>query len=585
MVLLRAFRAVVPVAMLWVAKEIIDGIVAATRDDASGSVVWFVAAEIALVIVSEVLARASILVEGLLGYLLTDDVSARLMEHAARLDLEDFENPAVYDQLERARHQTANRVGPLSQLLALAQDVITLGGLAVVVFSYSVWLGLLLVAAVVPLFVSEVHFSMLDYLFTLRNTPQIRLLTYWRHIAATDTTAKEMRTLGLGPWLVGRHRRLAARIYRERAALDIRKNAVAISLSLVAIAGYYVAYILLVRAALRGEISIGQLTMLAACFSRTRDVVLRVLLAAGELHERSLYLQDLFAFFEMRPRIEATSGTERVRVPVREGVVFDDVSFRYAGSDRWAIEHVSFRVSAGECLALVGENGAGKSTIVKLLARLYDPTEGRILLDGRDIRDYDVTSLRRAVSVLFQDFIRYQMRFDENVGIGSLEETAEQLHAAEESPSASEPPSVPASIVLASEQSQASAIASRLPQGYRQMLGRWFKGGLELSGGEWQKVALARMYMRVESTQVVILDEPTAALDARAEALVFEQFRGLVRQPAAIVISHRFSTVRMADRIIVLAGGRIIDVGTHTELMQRRGLYAELFEIQAAGYH
>src|SRR5262245_11339989 len=398
-VLLRGIRAVLPVAMLWVAKTIIDLIVAATRGDASGPVWRYVAIEVALVVVSEVLARVSTLVEGLLSDRLTDDVSARLMAHAAGLDLEDFENPAIYDRLERARQQVANRVRPLAQLLALAQDAVTLAGLGAVVFSYSAWLGLLLAAAVVPLFVSNTYFSILDHEFAVRITPHIRVLTYWRHIAGTDTFAKEVRTLALGPWLVGKHRRLAARVYDERAALAIRKNAVSASLSLVGVAGYYLAYILIVRAALRRELSIGHLTMLAAAFSRTRDLVLRVLTDAGELHERSLALQDLFAFFEMRPRIEASREAERVRLPVREGVVFEDVSFRYAGSDRWALQHVSFRLRAGECLALVGENGAGKSTMVKLLTRLYEPTEGRILLDGRDIRDYDIASLRSAVSI------------------------------------------------------------------------------------------------------------------------------------------------------------------------------------------
>lgn len=582
-VLLRVTRAVLPVAMLWVAKAIIDGVVAATRGGLSPHVMWYVGLEVVLAVVSEVLARSSTLVETLLGHLLTDDVSAKLMEHGARLDLEDYENATVYDRLERARACTANDVGPLSQLWTLAQDAVTLVGLCGIVFSYSIWLGLLLVFAMIPLFVGEVHFSVLDYRFTLRTTEDARFLVYWRHVAATDRFAKEVRTLELGPWLVRRHRRLASRIYRERAALARRKKNVTVALSIVGVAGYYVAYILIVRAALRGEISIGYLTMLAASFSRMRDLVLHLLTAAGELHDKSLYLQDLFAFFEMQPRVEAAGGTECVRLPVQEGIVFDDVSFRYAGSDRWAIQHVSFRLDPGDCLALVGENGAGKSTIVKLLTRLYLPTEGRILLDGRDIRDYDLTALRRAISVLFQDFVPYNMCFDENIGIGALEEAAEYLDAVDLATSPSAP--VPEAILRASEQSLAASIASRLPKGYRQMLGGWFQGGVGLSGGEWQRVALARTYLRLDSAQLLVLDEPTAALDARAEASIFEQFRALVKRRASVIISHRFSTVRMADRIIVLEKGSITETGNHIELIERRGLYADLFELQAAGYH
>jgi ATP-binding cassette subfamily B protein len=578
----RLARALVPIAAVWVAKVILDHVIGSTRDHVAWTPLWwYVALEMALVIAGEMLARVSAMAESLLGDCLTDDVSVRLMEHAAALDLEDFEDPVAHDHVERAVRQLNERVGPLSQLLTFAQDLVTLTGFSAVVVTHSLGLGLLLVIGVVPIFVGETYFSLLDYRFEFRNTQRRRLLAYLRSVAAGDGTAKEVRTLDLGPWLANRYRRGAEELRDQRAALAYRKNAVALVLSLGGVTGYYVAYVLVLLSALRGEISVGQLAMLAASFSRTRDLVQRVLLAAGEIQQKSLRLRDLFAFFEMRPRIDAGGGRP-VRSPIREGLVFDDVSFRYAGSDRWALRHVSFHIDAGECVALVGENGAGKSTVVKLLARLYEPTEGRILLDGCDLREYDISSLRRSIAILFQDFVHYRFRFDENIGVGAVHHL--EVEAWGETSDGVAAQAVPPDIRRASEQSLASAITARLPDGYRQVLGRFFSGGVDLSGGEWQRVALARAYMRVESADVVVLDEPTAALDARTDALMFERFRGLARNRTSILISHRFSTVRSADRIIVLVGGGISEVGTHTELMAGHSLYAELFDLQAAGY-
>jgi ATP-binding cassette subfamily B protein len=380
----------------------------------------------------------------------------------------------------------------------------------------------------------------------------------------------------------------------------VRRAIVGAALSILGTAGYYGAYAIILLRAVQGDITIGSLTFLAGSFARSRDLIQRLLGAASNIHEQALYLRDLFIFFEMKPTIASRPGAPAVPRPLRTGFVFEDVGFQYPGSERWAVRHVNFALRAGERLALVGENGAGKTTLTKLLARLYDPTEGRITLDGVDLRDYDLASLRQTIGVIFQDFVRFDMRFDENIGVGEISTAQEYLDASiamqegvgngadgaaskgGRSTARATPPEVPGALRTAAEQSLATSLLPRLPGGYRQMLGRRFDEGVDLSGGEWQKIALARAYMR--DAQVLILDEPTAALDARAEYDVFLRFSELMRGRTAILISHRFSTVRMADRIIVLKGGHVIEDGTHAELVGRGGLYGELFEMQAAGY-
>ncbi len=365
---------------------------------------------------------------------------------------------------------------------------------------------------------------------------------------------------------------------------------------------------------MRGAISLGTLTFLAASFMRSRDLIQRLLSGAGQIYTQCLYLKDLFDFFETTPTVASRPGAAPVPRPLREGFVFENVGYQYPGSETWALRGVNFSLQPGERLALVGGNGAGKTTLVKLLARLYDPTEGRILLDGRDLRDYDLESLRRSVGVIFQDFYRYDLRFDENIGVGEIEHVRDYLDSSDNEPIASAsanardatsdqheaaaketggardyqmPPAIsenqtPPVIISAAEKSLAATLLARLPEKYRQMLGRRFEGGVDLSGGEWQKIALARAYMR--DAQVLILDEPTASLDARAEYEVFHRFAELMRGRMAVIISHRFSTVRMADRIVVLDEGRVVEEGSHAELVTRGGLYAELFSLQAEGY-
>ncbi len=610
MVVLRLLRAFVPIATLWVGKLIIDTVVLALEQGPDFSRLWrLVALEIGIVIVGEVLARTSALVESLLGDLFSNYTSIRLMEHAATLDLEQFENPAFYDQLERARRQTVGRIGLLAQILSMAQDSVTLISLAAALLVYSPWLLVLLILAVLPSFLSETHFASLEYSLLYRWTPERRQLDYLRFLGASDRTAKEVQMFGLAPWLVSRYRVLANRFYDENKRLSIRKGIVGTLLSVIGTLGYYAAYAIILVQAVTGLITIGSLTFLAASFARSRDLIQRLLMSASEIYEQSLYLKDMFEFLERRPRIASTAGAPFVPQPISDGFVFENVAFRYPGSERWAVRGISFTLRPGERIALVGENGAGKTTLTKLMARLYDPTEGRILLDGRDLREYDLASVRRAIGVIFQDFVRFDMRFDENIGVGQIDAVLDYLERSangkgaiervpedwryEGSPLASshangsdhresdrERP--PAPLLSAAEKSLAASLLPRFPEGYRQMLGRRFEGGVDLSGGEWQKVALARAYIR--DAQLLILDEPTAALDARAEYEVFTRFSELVAGRMAVLISHRFSTVRMADRILVLDGGQLVEDGSHADLVERGGLYAELFSLQAAGY-
>ncbi len=583
MIILRLVRAFVPVVALWVAKLIIDQVVHLSQTPgASLTPLWrVVALELAIVVAGEFLARASALVESLLGDLFSNHISVRLMRHAATLDLAQFEDPEFYDHLERARRQTTARIGLIAMILSMAQDALTLATLAAALIVHNPWLLLLLTIAILPSFLGETHFAALSYSLLFRRTPERRELDYLRYVGASDKTAKEVQMFGLAGWLSDRYAALAAKYYEENKALSIKKGVVSALLSFVGTLGYYGAYVTILLRAVAGAISLGTLTFLAAAFSRSRDLIQRLLLSASDIYEQSLYLRDLFVFFEMKPSIASKPGAARVPTPIRRGFVFEDVGFQYPGSERWAIRHVNLSIVPGERIALVGENGAGKTTITKLLARLYDPSEGRILLDGVDLRDYDLASLREAIGVIFQDFVRYDMRFDENVGVGEIEGVSGYLAQVRDAkPADAEAP--PTALVDAADRSLASSLLPRFADGYRQMLGRRFDDGVDLSGGEWQKIALARAYMR--SAQLLILDEPTAALDARAEYEVFVRFNQLMAGRMAVVISHRFSTVRMADRIVVLGDGKVIEEGTHESLVAGSGLYAELFEMQAAGY-
>jgi ATP-binding cassette, subfamily B, bacterial len=579
MMVLRIVRAATPLATMWVAKLIIDTVVKARQHGPDWHHLWtLVGIEIGIVVTDQAISRTSTLVESLLGDLFTNHVSVRIMEHAATLDLVQFENPEFYDLLERARQNSTARLTLLGQLLSVGQYGLTLLSLSGAIVAFNPWLLGLLILAIFPSFIGETHYSRRAYSLFFGRTEGRRMLEYLRYVGACDKTAKEVQTFGLAPWLIDRFRTMSQLFYEENKSLAIQRALVSGALPILGTLGYYVAYIMILADAARGRITIGTLTFLASSFSGSRSYIQNILQTFREIYDQTLYLRDLFLYFEVRPTISMRQQGLIVATPINSGFVFENVGFRYHNSERWAVRNINFTLRTGERLALVGENGAGKTTLTKLLARLYDPTEGRILLDGADLRDYDIHSLREAIGVIFQDFVRYDFRFDENIAVGEM--MAAQRHLYDDANGGND--AVLPAIASAAERSLAATVLSRLPNGYRQVLGRRFEGGVDLSGGEWQKVALARAYMR--QAQVLILDEPTAALDARAEYEVFNRFSELTTARTAVLISHRFSTVRMADRIVVLSGGQIVDQGSHCDLVSHPGLYQELFSMQAAGY-
>ena len=577
-VLLRLVRAVLPVLTLYVGKLIIDEVILRVRAGgvptslgewiaavASHRLLWLLAAEFALAVSSDVLGRLVSLFDSLLSEQFSNDTSVRLMEHAATLDLEDFEDSEQQDKLERARRQASGRMTLMNQLFGQAQDAITIVSFGVGMVAYAPWLILLLFVALIPAFLGEAYFNERSYSLAYSRTADRRELDYIRQTGASVETAKEVKIFGLNGFLIERYRRLANDFYDANRRLAIRRAAWGGGLTALGTLGYYAAYAMIVFRTLTGQFSIGDLTFLAGSFRRLRNLLEGLLIGFTQTASQALYLDDLFSFFEVQPEILSPANPRPFPAVLQQGIVFEDVGFRYPGAERWAVRHLSFTLRAGEVLALVGENGAGKTTIVKLLARLYDPDEGRILVDGHDMREYDLEQLRANIGVIFQDFVRFNMTAGENISVGRIEARGDEPR-----------------IVAAAERSLASEVIARLPKGYDTSLGKRFRRGVDLSGGEWQKVAIARAYMR--DAQLLILDEPTAALDARAEYEVFERFKELSDGKTGVLISHRFSSVRMADRILVLADGRVEASGTHAELLEQRGRYAELFELQAAGY-
>src|SRR6266480_1622489 len=525
---LRAARSLIPVAVLWVGKLIIDGVMGAAAAVGAGRspdwwhLAWLVGLELGIAVVGEGLARLSSLLESLLGDLFANRLSVRLMRHAATLDLAQFEDAEIYDHLERARRQTVGRIGLFTLLLGTAQDLITLISLASVLLVQLPWLLLLLTVAVLPAFLGEAHFASLGYSLLFKWTPERRLLDYLRYMGASDESAKEVKLFGLSDFLVGRYADLSDRFYQENKKLSIRRNIVSTLLVTLGTLGYYGAYAVIIYRTVMGDFTIGTLTFLAGSFRQSRSLIQSVLLSLSSIYEQSLYLSDLFTFFDVQPTVVSRNGAKPVPRPMQTGFRFENVGFRYPGSQRWAVRHLTFSFQPHERIALVGENGAGKTTLVKLLARLYDPDEGHIVLDGIDLRDYDLDSLRQNIRIIFQDFVRYDFILRENIGVSQIDALSDD-----------------ARIRQAAQRSLADSVVQRVPQGYDQMLGKRFDNGVELSGGEWQKVALARAYMR--EAQVLILDELTAALDARAEYEVFLRFAELTKGRMAVLISHRCS--------------------------------------------
>ena len=575
---LRLVRAFLPIVMLYIGKLIIDEAVRlvgvgvafdaldqAWRSGVLDHLLWLLALEFGLAIFSDLLGRSVSYADSLLSELFTNVTSIRLMEHAATLDLEDFEDPELQDKLDRARRQTMGRVNLMSQIFGQVQDLITVIGFAATLVVYAPWLIALLAVALIPAFIGEAHFNAMGYSLNFQWTPERRQLEYVRQTGASVESAKEVKIFNLHHFLIARYRTLADKFFKANRTLARKRAIWGVLFAALGTLGYYIAYAYIAWRTVRGDFTIGDLTFLAGSFRRLRQLLEGLLVGFSQVASQALYLDDLFTFFSVEPEIISPENPVAFPKPIQRGFVFENVGFRYPDAARWAVRHLDFELRTGEVLALVGENGAGKTTLVKLLARLYDPDEGRILLDGRDLREYDIDALRANIGVIFQDFVRYHLSASENIGVGQIDAMDDQERIRE-----------------AARRAMADEVIATLPNGYDQLIGRRFKTGVDLSGGQWQKIAIARAYMR--DAQVMILDEPTAALDARSEFEVFKRFKELSDDRTAVLISHRFSSVRMADRILVLEQGLLEASGTHEELLAQGGRYAELFELQASGY-
>lgn len=563
----RVFVSLVPVSAAWVTRLIIDDITAILRGRAplSSHLWWLVALEFGLVVAGNIFSRLIDYYDAVLADRYTRHVSIQVMNHASQLDLQAYEDPVFYDRLERARVQATDRLGMIQSIGRLFQQAITTISLSAAILFFSPWLLLVLIACLVPAFLGESHFAFLSYAKSFRQTRIKRELDYLRQVGGSKEAAKELKLFGLSGFLTGRFTQLSNEIFDENLAL-YRRRLIAVSfLSTLSTGGYYGAYFWVIYQTVNRVFTLGTLVFLTQSIMNASNNISQMFSTLSSIADQALFLTDLLAFFEMRPSVTSKPGALPAPRPITRGFEFRNVSFVYPGTTRKVLDNLNFRLEPGERIALIGQNGQGKTTIVKLITRLYDPTAGRVLLDGVDLRDYDLEDLCREIGVIFQDFMRYEMTARENIAVGRIEFLHDDFR-----------------ILDAAEKSLADGVIQRLPRKYEQMLGRRFEGGVDLSGGEWQKLALARAYLR--DAQVLILDEPTAALDARAEYEVFARFNELTESKMALFISHRFSTVRMAQRIIVLENGAIVEEGSHDRLMAHAGRYAEMFELQASSY-
>jgi ATP-binding cassette subfamily B protein len=565
---LRIIVASLPFLIAKVAQYIINDIVAVIppRGGQLAPNFWhLVAAEIFLNVFLGLVMRAIDYTDSLLANSYTQYVSVRVMEHASQLDLTTYENPVFYDRLERARVQATDRLAMIQQMGRLMQQLMTTLIFSAALAWVSPWLILLLAVGVMPSFLGETHYAFLGYAKNFRQTPVKRQMDYLREVAGSRDGAKEIKLFNLSKFFTERFQTLARQIYIEDVQLSRSKLLVGGLLGIIGTLGYYSAYIYVIWRTINHDYSIGEFTFLTVAIQQASSNLQQVFTTTSSIADQALFLTDLLAFFEMKPAVISKPNGILVKPPFHTGFEFQNVSFVYPGTERRILRNFTFTLHPGERVALIGENGQGKTTIVKLITRLYDPTEGQILLDGIDLREYSLESLHDHIGVIFQDFMQYEMTARENIAVGDVSHLAQ-----------------PGAIEHAAQQSLADTVVNKLEHGYDQVLGRRFDGGVELSGGEWQKIALARAYLR--DAQLLILDEPTAALDARSELEVFERFAELTEGKMALLISHRFSTVRMADRIVVLSGGQLIEEGNHHSLMDAGGTYAEMFQMQAASY-
>jgi ATP-binding cassette, subfamily B, bacterial len=566
-VLTRLARAVSPAAMLWIWMLTLDGAVALmTGSSTSARYVWtLIGLELAVTVVTDLLGRWGAVAFGVLSDRFGRQLSVGLMNHAQTFELEAFEDPAFLDMLERARRESGQRLALLMSVLNIGQDLLSVVAFSMLFAALSGWFFLVIFAVAIPACIGETHFAAVSHVMFRRRSKERRFLDYLRYLCAGSQSVKEVKMFGLGPHLAGLYTETARQMEREDKTLATRRALVGGGLNIVALIGYYASYGFVFRMFLEQAITIGMLMFMIRALSRARGHVEQLTSRISDVAQEIRGVNDLYTCMERAPACAVGAPTVRIACAVRDGFELQDVGFRYPGAPRWALRHISLRLRVGETVALVGPNGAGKTTLVNLLVRFYEPTEGRILLDGIDLRNYEPGDLRKRIGAVFQDFMRYDLTVRENIGFGDLTALGEE-----------------ARLAAAATVSGASALIGRLPRGYDQILGRRFEGGANLSGGEWQRLALARAF--VGNPDVLILDEPTAALDAQAECDLFERMVAAAAGRLVILISHRFSTARVADRLVVLGNGMVQEEGTHEQLLARRGRYAALFEMQAAGY-
>ena len=562
--------ALLPAAQAWVGKLIVDGVVASIQKgndpDQVRTVFYYLIIELILFLLSTGINHSRRLIQQLIQLQLANQIRSEIIRKALTLDLAFFEHPDFYDRLQNARREGGYKpVELINDTFQIVQNMITLISFAALMLRFSPWLVLILLATSIPAFIAETRFSEQGFRLLTRRAPETRQINYLSRLLTEDTAAKEIKLFNLGSTLLKRYKTLFDKFFQEDKSLAVRRALVGFSLGLVATLGFYGSYAWIVWRTVQGMISLGDMTLYLSIFRQGQSTFQSILAGVGNIYENNLFMAHYFEFLELKPQMQVATPAEKLPASLTRGIEFRGVGFRYPESDEWVLRGIDLKILPGEKIALVGHNGAGKTTLIKLLSRLYDPTEGTILIDGTDIRELDPLDLRQKIGVIFQDFVRYHLPVSENIGFGQIE-AADRMDK----------------IVDSARKSGADAMIENLPQGYQTMLGRWFHGGHELSLGQWQRVALARAFMR--DAEILVLDEPTASLDAQTEYEIFQHFKELTDGKMAILISHRFSTVRMADSIVVIEGGRVAENGSHEELLRREGIYARLFSMQAEGY-
>ena len=562
--------ALLPASQAWVGKLIVDGVVACIQNGADPDrirrVFFYLILELSLFLVGTMLNQGRRLIQQLIQLQLANRIRGEVIRKALSLELAYFEDPDFYDRLQNARREAGYKpVDLIDDTFLIVQNVITLISFAALLLRFSPWLLVILITTSIPAFIAEARFSEQGFRLLTHRAPETRQINYLGRLLTEDSAAKEIKLFNLGETLLARYMMLFEKFFREDKSLALRRAIAGLGLGLIATLGFYGSYAWIVWRTVKGVISLGDMTLYLTIFRQGQTTFQSILSALGNIYENNLFMAHLFDFLDLKPRMATAAPYRRLPGRLTTGVEFRDVGFRYPESEEWALRNINLTIRPSEKVALVGPNGAGKTTLIKLLSRLYDTTEGAIYIEGIDVRELDPVELRKKIGVIFQDFVRYHLPVSENIGFGQID----SLHHMDR-------------VVESARKSGAHPIIESLPEGYNTMLGRWFRGGHELSVGQWQRIALARAFMR--DAEILVLDEPTASLDAESEYEIFRHFQELTDGKMAFLISHRFSTVRMADRIAVIQGGRIAEIGTHDELMRLEAIYAQLFSMQAEGY-